>query len=233
MTFDVSARARRGLRIARLCVLVAVSVVVAHAAVYAAHAPHGGELAAAMRARGHDGHWLATVALTAAIAALVAGHAAFRAWRLARQFPDRDATVGRAAAYRSELVALWPLLFVGTTVAFLGLENAEHLAARGHLTGIEPLVGGEHAFSLPILAAITAAIAAAGAFVRWRVAILEAGVAAARLRLARRSPRHSGATRGEWQSASAVAAHKWLLVRSRRGRAPPSTASHLGLPVTA
>lgn len=229
MTFDVSPVARRLWRIARFAVLVAVSVVAGHTAVYAAHRGVGEELAAAMSSGGHDAYWPLALAGTIGIGALAlarAGHGVWRMWREARRIGRRHEDFQRGSEpserpYRRELLAIWPALFAVTAAAYLGLENLEHLAAHSHLTGLEALFGADHPLAVPILAGVSLAVAGIGALIRWRVRVLEARLRAAATR--RPPPDHERVRPAglRWQSFSAQGAHRLVLVRARHGRAPP------------
>jgi len=109
-------------------------------------------------------------------------------------------------------------------VAYGILENIEHVAADGQIEGLATLVGSEHILALPVLAVVTAALAALGALVRWRIAILEAQLAAA----GRPEPRRRLVTERPmslWWIVAATCARVWIVARNNAGRAPPPRVS--------
>ena len=174
-----------------------------------------------MTAGGHDGYWstFTTVALSGLLLLLLRS-----AWRLVELRRD---TAGMCAirasqparAYGRELLRLWPPLFGTVAVAYLIQENIEHLLAQGHLAGFSPIVGAEAPLALPILGLVTLAFALVGALIRWRIAVLEARVRAARART-----RWSvGADRlhTSWTLVGAIRATFWSLARQGPVRAPP------------
>jgi hypothetical protein len=105
-----------------------------------------------------------------------------------------------------------------TALVFLIQENVEHLVATGSWFGLAPLDGRLHPDALPLLVAASLVVAAAGAFVRWRVRVLEG-----RLELAARSFPRPAADRADraWRLVAAACRHRRLLVRLDAGRAPP------------
>jgi hypothetical protein len=222
----------------RLAALLPVSMLIGHEAVFALQFGIGDGLRQAMSAGGHDNYWTAfTVVITALSAGLLVREIA-RAVRLksrlrdlARQrvgpatVPDPPATLTTRGAWQAEFRGIWPLLFAVTAVGFTIQENLEHLTAGQAPHGLGSLIAGEHPLALPVLAVVSAAIAAVGALIRWRVRTLEARVAAARVAAGAR-PRHprSIAPAREWPAIGAVRAHAWFLVRLLAGRAPPAVA---------
>jgi hypothetical protein len=217
----------------RLAALLPLSLLLGHEIVFALQYGVGTGLQAAMSAGGHDNYWTAfTVVITALSAGLLVREVA-RSARLRARLRElrggaspvpEPSTTTRAGAWQTEFRGIWPLLFALTATGFTVQENLEHLAAGQVPHGLGSLVAGEHPLALPVLALVSAAIAALGALVRWRVQILEARVAAARAAAAR--PRHprSLAPAREWPPVGALRAHAWFLVRLLAGRAPPAIA---------
>ena len=122
-------------------------------------------------------------------------------------------------AYGRELLRLWPPLFGTVAVAYLIQENIEHLVAQGHLAGFSPIVGAEAPLALPILGLVTLAFALVGALVRWRIAVLEARVRAARARA--RWSVDADRLHTSWTLVGAIRATFWSLARQGPVRAPP------------
>ena len=225
MTLSVSRSAAGWWHLARFIALVLVSAVVAHTAVYAAHAGVGEGFATAMRRSGHDTYWLPAALLVVALAALLAARGALVTWRTIRR--GGTAALGptrhhpEAPTYTSQLLRLWPQLSAATLVAFAVQENVEHLLTDGHLLGIDALIGARHPLALPVIAVVALAMAAAGAVVRWRVAALVARIAAAHAVSRAPLDDHRRTRAGRWQAIAALCAVRWLLVRRDLGRAPP------------
>ena len=97
--------------------------------------------------------------------------------RTARPSTPPKARLVDGPRYPAQLAAMWRRLLPTVAIALLVQENAEHFATEGHLAGLDPLAG---AFTLPVIALVTLAVAAVGALVRWRIAVLEGHIAAAR-----------------------------------------------------
>lgn len=224
MTFATSPSTARLWRAIRFALLLLVCLLVAHEAVFVAQFGPGASFAVAMSERGHDGYWAEFTLFAGLAGALLACLAAARlaalSWRRhalgARELPDEPGI----GSYLHELGGLWPRLVVALVLAFTVQENVEHLATHDHLIGVAALTGPEYPLALPVLTLVALGAAALGALVRWRVAVLEARIAAAaRSRLPRPlsgDPRPAG-----WWVAAAVCAHRWILARRDAGRAPP------------
>jgi hypothetical protein len=207
----------------RFLVLVPISLLAGHEAVFRVqYAPDA--VAAAMRAGGHDGYWQAFSVVIVALTAGVLLRECARIVRLRMHssdgagWPARDLGV---RPWRHEFRALWPPLFGATVLAFGVLENMEHLAAGLQPHGIGSLIGSEHPLAVPVLAVASAAVAALGALVRWRIRILEARVRSTAAAPPRRRIQPLAPAR-DWPPVGSVRSHAWFLVRLRAGRAPPS-----------
>lgn len=217
-------RARRLWR-ARFAALVVVGTLVAHDAVFAAQYGLGEARADALAATAH-GYWpvftvLAllggAVGLGTALALLVRLH------RAVRHLPGGSAPAG-TPGYAGELLRLWPRLFLVVTAAFAVQENVEHLVAGEELPGLWVLSWPAYPLALPVLALVTFLLAAAGAWLRWRTAVLETRLAAARAAAAHRAPALPLTPAGRWRLVAAAVAHARILVRLDAGRAPPIVA---------
>ncbi len=220
-----SSRAARVLRLVRFGALAVVSVWFAHDAVFAAEHGLGSGFAAAMTAGGHDGYWWALSLAVGIVATLLGLWVAIRLVRLTdrtRDVRSRPIAV-TAPSYRAELAGLWTALFVVTAAAFTLQENIEHLAGHGHLIGLEALSGPEYPLALPVIAVVTLVVAALGALVRWRIAVLEARLAG-RLHRPRERGLHGTRPPAAWADIASARAHAWFLVRLDAGRAPPRIA---------
>jgi hypothetical protein len=207
----------------RFLVLVPISLLAGHEAVFRVqYAPDA--VAAAMRAGGHDAYWQA---FSVVIVALTAGLLLRECARIVRLRTRGGDGAGRPAQdlgvrpWTHEFRALWPPLFAATVLAFGVLENMEHLAAGLQPHGIGSLIGPEHPLAVPVLAVASAAVAALGALVRWRVRVLEARVRAGLAATPRIRIRPIAPAR-DWPAAGSLRSLAWFLVRLRAGRAPPS-----------
>ncbi len=108
---------------------------------------------------------------------------------------------------------------VVVVASFAVQENVETLVAHGDLPGIDVLIGNGLPLAVPVLALVTFVLAAIGALVRWRIAVLSA-----RLREAKLATRHRPLPvrlPREWADIHASAPHHWMLDRRDAGRAPP------------
>jgi hypothetical protein len=227
-------RTAHALPFLRLLALLPLSLLAGHEVVFRVQYGLGDDLRQAMSAGGHDGYWhafgLVVLALTSGVAIREAIHAVRLRWRLrgrpvgpARGSPG--AIGAPAVAWHREFGGLWPLLFSATAIVFTIQENLEHIAAGETPHGLGALIGGEHPLAVPVLAGVSAVVAALGALVRWRVRVLEQRVAGlARLAESRWRPPRRIAPAPEWPVGGSFRAHAWFLVRLLAGRAPPAVA---------
>jgi hypothetical protein len=126
---------------------------------------------------------------------------------------------GRAApSYHRDLLRLWPAVTGGTALLFLVQENLEHVAATGVWSGLAPLDGRLHPDGLLLIAAASLLVAAVGALVRWRVALLERRLVLAASGFPPPRPEVAGP---HWSLIAAICRRRWMLVRRDAGRAPP------------
>jgi hypothetical protein len=212
------AGARWGTRI-RFGVLVAVALLVAHTAIYAAEDGLGGAFAAAMTAGGHDGWWLPALALTLGAGGFLGGLVLVRLGRLElRARGSRPRRRRGTTSFRSETATIARRLIPAVLALFTLQENLEVLAARGRPLGIDALIGG-HPLAVPVLVLVCLGLSLAGALVRLRIATLRRrignGPAPARQR--------PGSARigAPWRTVGALAPRRWMLDRLDAGRSPP------------
>ena len=207
----------------RLASLVAVALLVAHTVIYAAEDGLGGAFAEAMDRAGHGSWWLP---LSGAV--LVAGSVTGLAWvwRLARleglarrgsRSPSRQRR-GEPPGYRAEVVAIARRLLPLVVALFLVQENVEALTAHGRLLGFDAVLAA-HPLALPVLLLVGLALAAVGALVRWRIAVLRRRIADG---VGPRRPRSAAsAAAANWATVGALAPRRWMLDRLDAGRSPP------------
>lgn len=226
MVLFASRRSFLLLHVVRFALLALGGLLVGHQAVYVSQYGDGAALGQAMASGGHDGYWttFTTVALSGLLLLLLRS-----AWRLVELRRDTAGLTPQAPegppprAYGRELLRLWPPLFGTVAVAYLIQENLEHLIAQGHLAGFSPLVGAQAPLALPIMGLVTLAFAVFGALVRWRIAVLEARVRAARARI-RWSAGEPHRLVAAWTLVGAIRATFWSLARQGPVRAPPTFA---------
>jgi hypothetical protein len=229
MTLETTTRTGRLLDAVRFLLLALVSVGIAHDAVFAAEHGIGSGFAAAMSAGGHDGYWpVFSVAIVLAMT-LLSGWATIRIVRLVALRsgpPERPRSRPASPAprrYGHDLRALWLPLLALTAAAFTLQENVEHLVGHGHLIGLGALVGPEYPLALPVIALVTLVVAAAGALVRWRIAVLEARLAG-RFHVPRALGLAPDRPAAAWADIAALRLHALFMVRPDAGRAPPRPA---------
>ncbi len=227
-------RTARALPWLRLLALLPLSLFLGHGAIFSIQYGFGDNLRTAMSAGGHDSYWLAFSIVITALTALYGAREGLRAIGLQRRLSRAEhgplpagvtCDPETGGSWRREFRSIWPLLFLVTAIGFVVQENLEHLALGQTPHGIGSLIGTEHPFAVPVLALVSAAVAALGALVRWRVRILEARVERAIRDAASRRPRtHAFAPAREWPHIGSLRGLAWLLVRLQAGRAPPSVA---------
>jgi lysylphosphatidylglycerol synthetase-like protein (DUF2156 family) len=232
MIWRVSQSTARAAGRGRFGLLAIVALFVAHDAIFLAEYGIGDTFAAAMRQSGHDGYWPVYMLLVGVAGAVLIASTALRVARLRLRLsalgtsrpgtlvPELQDRATDVRSYPRELMVLWIRLFAAVVVAFVIQENLEH-AAHHHVPGLEVLFGPENPLALPALAAVTFVLAAVGALVRWRIAILgerlARAVAAGAQRTGLRATRPAA---GSWVAA-AVCARQWTIARQDPGRAPP------------
>jgi hypothetical protein len=211
-------RARWATRI-RLAILVAVALLVAHTAIYAAEDGLGAAYAAAMARDGHGDWWLAVALVVAA------GGLALAAWAVARVVGLELRAHGARRRRRGEprfgieVVAIARRLVPVVLLAFAIQENIEQLAAHGRVLGIEAVVGPAHPLAVPVLTLVALLLAVAGATVRWRIATLRRRIANGPAPAPRRI--RADAITSAWRMVGALAPRRWMLDRLDAGRSPP------------
>jgi hypothetical protein len=230
VTVFIGSRVARALPWLRLAALLPITLLAGHQAVFTLQFGLGDGIRTAMTAGGHDGYWSAFSLVILALTAALLAREGVRVVHLRLQLRGRAASVATGSrpgeapgSWRREFRSTWPLLFAATAIAFGIQENLEHIAAGEAPHGLGVLIGGEHPFAVPVLAAVSAAIAAVASLVRWRVRILELGVARVRQRPRVPRPRATLPAR-EWPAVGSIRAHAWFLVRLLAGRAPPLVA---------
>jgi hypothetical protein len=219
MTIGTSAdRLRLGRRV-RTVILAVVALLVAHDVIFLAEYGDGPAFARAMSEGGHDGYWLPfTVG-----AILAGGVLLLRSLTTVSRLRAQASQVGwleelPAPSYSSELFGIWRVLFPLVAVLFALQENLEHLAVGGQFLGLEALVGPDNPLAVPVIAHVTLALAALGALLRWRIAVLRRRLTAAR---ATHPPVTDERPCPEWGSVHTFAPHRWMTGRLDAGRAPP------------
>jgi hypothetical protein len=200
-------------------VLAVVALLAAHSAIYLAQYGFGERFAEAMTAGGHDGWWLPASLVVLGAGAVLLLRTLGALGRLEAMARDVRPAAEPAVPFQPEMLSIWRRLFPIVTVLFAILENVEHLAAHGHVVGIEALVGPEYPLALPVLALVTLGLSALGALVRWRIRVLRTRIAHA-AHAARRRPTPETVT-PEWQTVGALAPLRFSIDLRDAGRAPP------------
>jgi hypothetical protein len=212
------------LRRARLWGLALLGVVVGHEAVYLA--AYGDQYATAMARTGHW-YWLAFALLGVVvggipIAATIAGIVRLRG--AIRRNPDASSArshrreLAGGPSYLGEFASLLPRLFLLVLIGFTIQENVEGLLTFGALPGLHVL---DSLMALQVLFAISCLICLAGAWLRWREAVLEARFCAAPAPVVHAPVAGATPDLQRWTGIAASVAHQWLLARGIAGRAPP------------
>ena len=226
----------RVLETCRFAMLCIVAVLIAHDAIFLAQKSLTGPAAHLRAVEIHAGHWpfmsaLATIAgilllawAVAHLAGLTHGgnrlYGRFRVGHARRRRSARPAV----AAYRTELVKFWCTLHPAVVLAFASIENIEHLAAGEELLGFGAVTGPHFPLALPVLGAVTLALAAIGALVRWRIAVLRAQVGYGPKRDPRRTVRIERPV-ALWFEVAALCSRVCIQARQDSGRPPPLLAT--------
>ena len=215
-----------------------VTLVLAHDLSYLVS--YGAAYGEAMFRTGHDDRWTIAVLL---VSGLGVGLALAAAWRIAqltrlarsvavpRARAERRLDRGRAAAEHGSPTAsraistfvrhlgrLWPRVAVGGTILFVVQENVERLTSGETAPGLDVLGSAAHPYPMPVLLAVSLAVAAVGALFRSRIAELRTRIA----RAARTWPRSRIPTRP--RPIDAERPTQSILGSRRALRAPPITA---------
>jgi hypothetical protein len=217
---------QRATRRLRLPILALAGVVIAHDAIFASDVGVTA-LAGALRRSGHGDAWTALSLVSLSVAFLAGLAAVARIARLRREAASVGSQPRRLSApvapppgypsYAGEVRALWPRLVVLVGLGFLVQENVEALSGQAPLPGLQPLFGA-HPLALPVLLAVTLAMALVGALLRWQTRALEARVRqlrAALPRLDRSRPQLRHRREGH------QSARRSIRLRPEAGRAPP------------
>lgn len=219
--------AMSGSRLSRFAVLGSLalaSLLAGHELIYLASHGAGAGYETAMRERGHDRYWTSfvLVVLVVSICLVTVATSQFvRLRRLAAHHRAGDIEVQNSGVgqYTRLLVSLWLRVAILTTFGYLVQENVETLPTSGSLPGLG-VVTGDHGLALPILLAVSLVVAAVGALVGWRRAVL----------LARLRQRLAGRPRGVRvlaRPAPAVLPHRTSEERRNGVRAPPALSPHV------
>ena len=218
---------------------LAAGLVLAHDAVFASDSGLA-SLNTALTRSGHGELWaiVSLVALVAgafvvvgAIARLLRAESAVHRLQLV---VERGAGSGRhhvvdaappaqlSSGYSGELRRLWPRLFAAVLVGFLIQENVEALAGQSTGAGLEPILAG-HPLAVPVMLLLTFGIAAVGALVRRRIAVLAVRESALR---SQRPAHRNGPSRLTTRRPSdgGVLLRDALRRLPQEGRAPPRAA---------
>ncbi len=209
----------------RLAVLAAVALQSAHTAIFAAQYGLGDRFAAAMAGSGHEGWWgpASAIVLAAGLGLLLRAFGVLtRLERAARGGPRSEFPADGWAEPRfgPEVLAIWRRLLPLVLLLFAAQENIEHLLSHGQLLGIDALIGPGYTVAVPVLAIVTLAASAAGALVRWRVAVLRARVRTTTGLTSRNLA--DAAAAATWQIVGELAPRLWMSDRLDAGRAPPN-----------
>jgi hypothetical protein len=203
-------------------VLVAVTHLVAHDAVWFLQIGPAADVAGALRRAGH-GYWG-----TASVAILLIGAVAIgaAAWRLA-VLRRRAREVGpisptRRPRWDARRLGLTWLRMAGIVlVVFAAQENVEHFVAHGHVLAGGALFGPEYPLAIPTIAVITAVAALVAVALTAVEKRLEQHIAQA-LRSGRARPPR----RVDRPSLRIVVCRLSTLVGTDAGRAPPPLLLH-------
>lgn len=159
------------------------ALALSHELIYLLAHGFGEGYARAMQEGGHDRYWTSFVLIVLVVTGVLSVVAVSQWRRLHRLAADVHAGTVRLKAggldrFLELLGPLWLRVSVGTIAAYLLQENVETASIGAPLPGLGVL-GGEHAIALPVLLAISLAVAAVGALVGWRREVLLARIRAA------------------------------------------------------
>ena len=163
-----------------LTVLVLATLVVAHELIYLVAHGAGTGYRAAMSEAGHDGYWAGFAVVVALVGCVLLAAAVRQLVRLARLAGATDpqrVEEDRLGQLAKLVAPLWARVGFLTTLAFLVQENLETASVGQAMPGLG-VIAGQHNLSLPIIAAVSLAVALVRALVLWRRNVL-----LARLRL--------------------------------------------------
>jgi hypothetical protein len=215
-------RSRPAFERLRFGLLVAVGVLLAHDAVFAAQFGLGSARAEALAATAHE-YWPVFTVLTLLAAVVGTGWAAgafMRLRRLAAGLPAA-APVPAESGYAREVARLWARLFPVVVLVFAVQENVEHLLAGAPAPGLYALSAPGYPLAIPVLAGVTGLLAAVGGWLRYRRRALLHRLCAARSAWQRAVARATALTR-RWGLVAALVVHGRILTRLDAGRAPPA-----------
>jgi hypothetical protein len=155
--------------------LVALSLVLAHEAVFLAR--YGSIYGEALQHSGHSAAWSDAVTVVVIGAALLLAGSAIGLYRLGRQIAARSATAGRATAKLDaidlpQIVGRW--LTTGAAIGGSALvlltvqENLEHLSAGLGAPGVGILLSPEYPFAVLITLGASIGVALVATLLAWR-----------------------------------------------------------------
>lgn len=154
--------------------LVLASLAIAHQLIYLVAHGAGAGYREAMTEAGHDGYWTGFVVVVASVGGILLAVAIRQLVRLARLAAAtnsqrvKDHSLRQLARF---VGPLWARVGVLTTLAFLVQENLETASVGHSMPGLD-VIGGQHSVSLPIIAAVSLAVALVRALVLWRRSVL-------------------------------------------------------------
>jgi hypothetical protein len=211
----------------RFWALALVGLLVGHTAVYLVE--YGSRYSDAMARTGH-GYWLVFALLVMVVGGVPLAAASVGLYRLwarvgrstrstsSRSMPGTAVRSLPAPSYIREFLGLMPRLLLVILVGFVIQENLEAASVGLRLSGPGVL---NDLMTLQVLVAVTALIALAGAWLRWRESILIERLRAIREALAHANAATPSADCGAWAEIAAAVALRWLIARRVAGRAPP------------
>jgi hypothetical protein len=223
-------------RRAGIVAMVLVTLVLAHDLSYIAS--YGAAYSEAMFRTGHDDRWTAAVIGVSALGlglVLAAVRRIGRLTQLARVVaaprsraerrlggdadgPEAWSPSSTVATFARHLVRIWPRVAVGGAILFVLQENIERVAGGEPVPGLDVLGSATHPYPIPVLLAVSLAVAAVGALFRSRIAELRTLIARAE-RTWRRSAHAAPSRPLDFERPA-----QSILGRRRAVRAPPAIA---------